>query len=258
MKIFWQSFVDASVSQAYLSRLQSYLDGIAATGTSVHVEGLSPPDRDFGRLGEFRCAIGAVRNGIRAEKEGYDAFVMGHFQDPGLYELRSTLAVPVVGTGEATLLAASQLGRRLALVTLDAAFEIWHYEQVERYGLAGRVTHVGALGCVPQDFTAAFAGDADAKQRLMAGFHNCASPLVKAGADVVVPAGVLPGLLISSEFGLKVGHAPVVSCAAVALKSAEMWVQLRQLNGIEPSRGPSFRLAGQQAKQDFLDMLAPS
>jgi hypothetical protein len=37
----------------------------------------------------------------------------------------------------------------------------------------------------------------------------------------------------------------------VALKSAEMWVQLRRLNGTEPSRGPSFALANERARQDF-------
>ena len=64
----------------------------------------------------------------------------------------------------------------------------------------------------------------------------------------MIPAGVLPGLLIGREHGLKIGHAPVVNCAAVALKSAEMWVQLRQLNGTEPSRGPSFKRASAQAR----------
>jgi hypothetical protein len=48
----------------------------------------------------------------------------------------------------------------------------------------------------------------------------------------------------------------VVNCAAVALKSAEMWVQLRQLNGTEPSRGPSFKRASAQARTDFRALLA--
>jgi Asp/Glu/hydantoin racemase len=176
---------------------------------------------------------------------------MGHFQDPGLYELRSALTIPVVGTGEATLLAASQLGRRLGLVTLDSAFEVWHYEQADRYGLSGRVVHVTGMGCRPEDFSAAFAGDAAARVRMLADFAACAHPLVDRGADVIIPAGVLPGLLIASEHGFKIGHAPVVNCAAVALKSAEMWVQLRRLNGTEPSRGPSFALANDRARQDF-------
>src|SRR5215510_191481 len=122
MRVFWQSFVDASVNAPYMARLSEYLNSIAAPGTAVHVEGISPPDREFGRLAEFRCAIQAIDNGIEAEERGFDAYVMGHFQDPGLYELRSALEIPVIGTGESTLLAATQLGRRLGLVTIDPVF----------------------------------------------------------------------------------------------------------------------------------------
>ncbi|MFO1167965.1 MAG: aspartate/glutamate racemase family protein [Rhodoblastus sp.] len=255
MKIFWQSFVDATINAPYMRRLSDYLNSIAAPGASVHVEGISPPDRDFGRLAELRCAIAAIDNGLAAEEAGFDAYVMGHFQDPGLYELRSALRIPVVGAGEVTLLAASQLGRRLGLVTLDPVFEVMHYEQADRYGLGDRVTHVTGLGCRPEDFAAAFDGDATAKGRMLDDFTACARPMVEAGADVIVPAGVLPGLLIGGERGFRVGRAPVVNCAAVALKSAEMWVQLRALNDLEPSRGPSFALANEQAKQDFRALL---
>jgi len=74
-----------------------------------------------------------------------------------------------------------------------------------------------------------------------------AKPVVAAGCDVVIPAGVLPGLLVCDEFGFRVGHAPVVNTAAATLKSAEMAVRLHQLNGTEVSRGPSFAMAPQQA-----------
>jgi allantoin racemase len=256
MRIFWQSFVDASANAPYMAGLSDYLNEIAAPGTTVHVEGISPPDREFGRLAELRCAVQAIDNGIEAEERGFDAYVMGHFQDPGLYELRSALDIPVIGAGESTLLAASQLGRRLGLVTLDPVFEIMHYEQAERYGLGDRVIHVTGLGCKPEDFTGAFAGDQAAHARMIGGFKACALPLVERGADVVIPAGVLPGLLIGREHGLKIGHAPVVNCAAIALKSAEMWVQLRELNGVEPSRGPSFRRASAVARSDFRALFA--
>jgi hypothetical protein len=255
MRIFWQSFVDTQASAPYLARLAAYLAGIAAPGVSVDVHGISPADRDFGRLAEFRCAIRAIDNGIEAERKGYDAFVLGHFQDPGLYELRSALTIPVIGVGEATLFAAAQLGRRLGLVTLHPAFEVWHLEQAERYGLGGRVTHVRGLNFQPSDFSAAFDGDAEARARLLGRFAECAAPMVADGADVIVPAGVLPGLLVASERAYRIGHAPVVNCASVGLKSAEMWLQLRALDGVEPSRGPSFALAPERAKDDFQGMV---
>jgi allantoin racemase len=257
MRIFWQSFVDAQTSAPYMARLARYLSNIAASGTSVDVHGVTPSDRDFGRLTELRCSIRAIDNGIEAERAGYDAVVIGHFQDPGLYELRATLDIPVIGVGEATMFAAAQLGRRLGLVTLDPAFEVWHHEQAERYGLGARISHVAGLAFRPEDFSAAFEGDEDARSRLLGRFRECAQPMVEAGADVIIPAGVLPGLLVASERSFCIGHAPVVNCASIGLKSAEMWVQLRGLDGIGPSRGPAFARAPERAKADFQAMLKP-
>jgi hypothetical protein len=62
--------------------------------------------------------------------------------------------------------------------------------------------------------------------------------------------------LLATQRALTIRHAPVVNCAAMALKSAEMWVQLHRLNGTEPSRGPSFRLPTDQSRQDFQDLFS--
>ena len=256
MRIYWQSFVDKTVGASYLGRLQSYLNGIAAPGTTVDVFGMTPPDRDFGRLSELRCGIQAIDAGLGAEEQGYDGFVMGHFQDPGLYELRSALHIPVVGAGEASMLAALQLGRDIGLVTLDPAFEIWHREQADGYGIGHRVRFVTGMGRTPQEFDACFAGDEALKAELLADFTRLATPMVEAGADVIIPAGILPGLLIGGEKGFTVAGAPVVNCAAVALKSAEMWVQLRDLSDLEPNRRRCFALASERAKRDFRALVA--
>ncbi|MCY4239540.1 MAG: aspartate/glutamate racemase family protein [Rhodospirillaceae bacterium] len=256
MKIYWQSFVSQLNGASYLARLQEYLKALAAAGTEVEVFGMDPPDRDFGRLSELRCGIQAIDAGLRAEEAGYDAFVMGHFQDPGLYELRSALRIPAIGAGEATLLAATTLGRGIGLITLDPAFKAWHFEQAALYGISGRVTHVTGLGVTPEDFDQAFAGDDKKRDELLTILTETAMPMVDSGAEVIVPAGVLPGLLIAGEKGFRVGRAPVLSCTAVALKSAEMWGQLHACSGIEPSRGPSFALATDQSKSDFRTLVA--
>ena len=76
MRILWLSFVDAAQNAPYFELLSRYLNDIAAPGTTVDVAGTSPPDRDFGRLTEFRCAALAIDRCIEAEAQGYDAFVI--------------------------------------------------------------------------------------------------------------------------------------------------------------------------------------
>lgn len=251
MRIWWQSFIDATASAPYMARLQSYLNEIAALGTEVVVHGISPPDRGFSRLSEFRCAVQAVDNGLEAEAQGYDAFVFGHFQEPGLFELKSGVRMPVIGVGEATLHFAAQMGRKIGLISLDDCFRGWHQEQADRCGLGERISHVAGMNCDPSHFSACFEGDDAAKSAMIAAFTDTAAKMVADGADVIVPAGVLPGLLIGSEYGLRVGHAPVVNCAAVGLMQAEMQVRLYRLNGLEVARGGHCELAPAQAKEDF-------
>jgi Asp/Glu/hydantoin racemase len=77
------------------------------------VFGISPPDRYLHPLSEFRCAAQVIRNAIRAEQQGYAAFVIGHFQEPGLHECKVSVSIPVVGLGESTMLYACTLGRKI-------------------------------------------------------------------------------------------------------------------------------------------------
>ncbi len=252
MKIRWQSFLDENSNKPYLLRLSEYLNSIASAGVRVEVVGMTPPARDFGRLQEFRCAQIAVANSIRAERDGCDAFVIGHFQEPGLYEARSACDIPVVGIGEATILWASHLGRRIGLVSLDDVFEVIHLEQMDRYGLGNRLAGITGINIGVEDFSAAFAGDKEAYSLIVKKFQDVASNLVELGADVIVPAGGLFGLLTAEEKQFKVGLAPVIPCTPIALGWAENAAKLFKNSGLTASRGPSFAKANERAIQDFL------
>jgi allantoin racemase len=254
-RILWQSFVDEQVNRPYLDRLEGYLNASAAPGASVTVVGLTPPARDFGRLSEFRCSITAVANAIRAEEQGFDAFVFGHFQEPGLYEARSACAIPVVGIGEASMLWASQMGGRIGLVSIDPVFTAIHQEQADRYGIGGRLSGVVGLGVTVEGFEAAFAGDDRARQQLDAQFATSARQLIAGGADVILIAGGLYGLLIADQRSPSIDGVPVVSCTPIGLAWAQMAVGIHRTTGQVASDGPAFARASSRARADFLALI---
>src|SRR5262245_39306997 len=128
-RLWYQSFVHPVEQAPYIERLQALLDA----GIRFEVHGLDPPDHLFHPLTEFRCAAQTIRNALDAEREGYDAFVIGHFQEPGLLEIRGAVDIPVIGLGEATLLAALSMGRQLGLVTIDPVFIDWTGRRVRAY-----------------------------------------------------------------------------------------------------------------------------
>src|ERR1700731_1008042 len=125
-RLWYQSFVHPVEQAPYIERLQALLDAAAGPGIRFEVHGLDPPDHLFHPLTEFRCAAQTIRNALEAERNGYDAFVIGHFQEPGLLEIRGAVDIPVIGLGEANLLAALGMGGRIGLVTIDPSFITWH------------------------------------------------------------------------------------------------------------------------------------
>ena len=122
IRIWYQSYVDEPNGRTYWDRLRRHLATFVDPGTTVDVKGITPHDNYAHPIVEFRCAREVICNAVRAEREGYDAFIIGHFQDAGLYEVRSVVDIPVVSLGEASMLYACQLGQRIGIVTINPRF----------------------------------------------------------------------------------------------------------------------------------------
>jgi allantoin racemase len=250
-RIWYQSFVHPIEQKPYIERLQAFLDRAAAPGVSFEVHGLDPPDRHFHALTEFRCAGQTIRNALEAERAGYDAFVIGHFQEPGLLEIRGAVDIPVVGLGEASMLTALSMGGRLGLVTIDPSFIDWHERQVRAHCFDRRVAGIRAVHMDLPSFMRAFT-DADAYARVRADFIEQVRPLVAAGAEVILPAGGLPMLLFARECPFVIDGALVLNGIAVAVKAVEMALSLRQLTGAVVSRRSTYAKASAACVDEYL------
>jgi allantoin racemase len=251
-RIWYQSFVDPVTAGPYISRLEEHLAKYATDGVHFDVHGMSPPDGHLGALTEFRCAAQTIRNAIQAEKEGYDAFVIGHFQEPGLVESRTAVDIPVIGLGESAMLHACTLGRTFGLITINPVFIPWHQDQITRYGLGQRATGVRALNTQVSHYVQAFDDEA-AYQQVRGEFCREAALLVNDGAEVLIPAGGLPMLLLAREKNFSIDGAVVPNGIAVVAAMAETALRLYQQTGITQSRKGTFAKAPQEAIQEFLD-----
>lgn len=245
MRIWYQSFTDPKETHRYHQRLTEYLASVAAPGTTIDVVGMTPPSRRH-RTTELRCAVDVVRNAIRAEREGYDAFLLGHFQDSGLWDARSAASISVIGLGESAMLHACTLGRKIALITIHPIHIPYHEEQILRYGLQQRVVHVAAVESNASDYVTAF-GDPKAARKIAAKYAKAVKGLLAQGIEVVIPAGGLPSLLFGAELRMGAGDAVVMDSLSVAVKATETAVQLRRFNGLATSRALTFRLPWPEA-----------
>jgi Asp/Glu/hydantoin racemase len=250
-QIWYQSFVHPIEQAPYIERLQAYLNKAAGPDVKFEVHGLDPPDRYFHALTEFRCAAQTIRNALEAERAGYDAFVIGHFQEPALLETRGALDIPVIGLGEASLLAALSMGGRLGLVTIDPAFIDWHERQIRMHGLDRRIVGVRAVHMDLPAFMRAFT-DEESYRRVRADFNEQVRPLVAAGAEVIIPAGGLPMLLFARECPFIIDGALVLNGIAVTVKSTEMALSLKSLTGAVVSRRGTYAKAPAACVEEYL------
>ena len=156
IRIWYQSYVDEANGKIYWDRLRRHLADLVDPGTTVEIKGITPHDNYAHAIVEFRCAREVICNAVKAEREGYDAFVVGHFQDAGLYEARSVVDIPVVALGEASMLYACQLGQRTGIVTINPRFIPWFHHQIGKYGLEKRVTGVHAMTFEPGQILKAY------------------------------------------------------------------------------------------------------
>lgn len=256
MRIRWQSFIDPDRHQQYFELLEAQLESCFSDGVVHEIVGIDPPDTMLHRLTETRCGMRAVAGAVAAEADGCEAFLIGHFQDSGLHEARSAVDIPVLGLGETSMLHACTLGQRIGLVTIDPIFIAWHQEQIARYGLRERVIGVTAMTRLAvEDYVRACADD-DAFSLVFEQFERAAEPLLAAGAEVLIPAGGLPALVLSRRPGLAVEGAAVLNPVPVLAKHGEAAVALRRLGLPVASRRGAFALASEPCREEFLAALS--
>jgi Asp/Glu/hydantoin racemase len=248
-RIWFQGATDRVHMAPYISKVEAHLKSILDPEFSATFNTTTPPATTTHAITEFRIARNLIRNAVEAEKQGYAAMVITHFQDAGLAEVKSVVDIPVIGLGETTLAHALTLGRKLGLVTINPVFVPWHEDQVIRYGLQQRVVGVRAVPATVKDFIDAFATK-DAFEKLRPLWERECRILLDAGADVIVPAGGLPMMLFG---GSEMDGAPVVNGVTLVAKTAEMAIRLRPHGMFKVSRRSNYVHPPEKALKEFLE-----
>jgi allantoin racemase len=249
-RLWYQSFTDPDVDAPYFGRLGDYVSSVTSAGFEAVAHGIQPGDRYLHPITEFRCAAQVISNVISAQEQGYEAFVIGHFQEPGLREARAAVDIPVIGLGEATMLHACTLGRKAGLVTINPVFVPYHEDQIARHGLAERVVAVRAVQAQVADYNRAF-DDEDVYRRMREDFVRQVEPMLELGVDVIIPAGGYPMLLFGREPSFMIDGATVLNGLPVAVAAAETAIRLKRHSGTGTSRRGAYALPVPEAVEEF-------
>jgi allantoin racemase len=205
---------------AELTRRQRILQDWAFSATVVEVADTPGGPPSIESYAEELLCVGPMLRTLTARPARPDAVIIGCFGDPGLGAVREVLDCLVVGPFEASFHVASQLGRRVGVVTvLDNVVPV--LDHLVR-GMGETLNWAGAVSVNISVLDLKAHADALASR-----VAEVARPLVDdRGADVLLVGCMSMAFLgVAEELGLRLG-VPVVNPARAALKTAEMLVAL--------------------------------
>ncbi len=261
MRFWYQSMTPLARLGRYEAALGAHAREVCSPGVEVAVHGVSeapyqglmPADVLKYPYAKLVLQAECIELARRAEREGFDAFILGSFSEPFLPEIRSVLGIPVVSMAEATMLVACSLAEQFALVTIAPPNARRLLAVVKRHGMEARVCGVHSLVRKADEgqLDAALAGEAHG---VAEDFASVARSAIEAGADVVIPAeGVLNEIVHRS--GLRVlDQATVLDCVEASFLYAELLVNLKQRTGVGVGR----RWAYARPTPELLERLALS
>lgn len=258
MRLWYQSFARSD----RFTRYATFLRDLAGAGLpgDVEIDVFCVPreaghaDHQF-RYWELVDSRDVVSNALRAQEEGYAAYLIGNILDPALHHAREIVDIPVLGLCDTAITAACTMGRTYGFVTINEQQAYRIEQNIRDHGTRDRFRGLVSLGI--DDYPSideSYAGEA--MQQFVRRFSSHAEELARKGVEVVIPGGgVVMGLL--ARTGLtRVGSVPVVdgirTLAAYGAASARLW----KLHGHYTSKRLAYAGPGEAALAEIRETRA--
>ncbi len=173
-----------------------------------------------------------VSNALRAQREGFDAFLIATIPDTGFEEIRSLLDIPVVAYGNASVAYAATLGPCVGIVNFIDALRDQLRRNMRLYGFGELV---GPIVSIEREFGDVLGGFEDSKA-LIEAFVVAARRAIGEGATVIVPGEGPLNVLLAEQGVTRVDEVPVIDSLGVTLAMCEDRVRRFRRTGLVPSR----------------------
>jgi allantoin racemase len=240
MKLFYQSMGVARRSESgmYARTLSSILRDAAEPGTAIDVHGLGPGKAiaDQYRYLELLDTAEVLQNGLRAEAEGYDAFLIGNVFEPGLHALREVLNIPVMGLLESSVHLACLMGASFSIVNVNPKFTRKVTENIAATGLGSRLISIDDMRVERGQVLDLAFEDKALRDNVVRQFTEAARAGIGKGAETIIPAGGIVMTLLAFAGVHQIDNVPIVNGLIALTKMAEMAVRIRGLTGVFTSK----------------------
>jgi allantoin racemase len=197
--------------------------------------------------------VGVLRAVLAAERDGFDAFVIGCCYDPGLTQARELTSMPVVGPLEASVLLARLFGHSFSVVTDHRKAVPELEDRVRLYGLESRCRSVSAIDWFIDDMI----GDPDAVAR--DAYARCSAVIERDGAEAAVLgctiiAGCYERALLNGATEL--ADITIINPNLMAVKVAELFADLNAVGQYRISRRGYYQQHAEHNPAEAAEILA--
>jgi allantoin racemase len=181
----------------------------------------------------MKAASGVVDRVVDAEKEGIDAVVITCMGDPGLFEARQLVDIPVVGIFEASTHLACMMGQKYSIITVSHDRVAAAYLRAKKYGVTEKLASIRHIGIPPPQLYPANTPLNKVVEKTLEIAKRC---IAEDGAEVIVMGGSLSAAMFTKAAPEGLADVPIIDPNIAGFKTAEMMVDLRRSGLLTTSR----------------------
>jgi Asp/Glu/hydantoin racemase len=183
-------------------------------------------------------ALETTQHVLDAERQGFDAVIIGCALDIGLKESREVANIPVVCTMEAMMLCSCIMGKKFAIVSHGEKPRIKQENLIYEYGLQNRSAGIRTLGMSIEMLGNALKTESEKENLRDIFMQQARQAVIDEKAEVIIPGcGVLSALCMLDNITKidDMEEIPVMDLFLPALKLVELLIAMKRI-GINISR----------------------
>ncbi len=226
----------------YSESLKRHVQAVARPGTVVDLHSFPAkiPGGDSYASTHHLMGTLITKAAMQAELEGYDAFATTCTMDPGFFEVKEMVDIPVAFITESSLHLACLLAPKFGFVTHNEPMLTRLRHITRSYGLQEALAAGASMGL---SFDDVFNGIYTNPVPYIDAFHTVARRVIAQGADILFTSGNPLNMFLVDNGVKEVDGVPILDVCAAVIKAAELMVDMKAV-GINRSkhglyRGPS-------------------
>jgi allantoin racemase len=247
-------FLNPFGTDAYDSLIEETVTPSLRSGTELVIRHLVdyPANMDY-FVPKHLAEVGVLRAVAAAERDAFDAFVIGCCYDPALTQARELTSMPVVGPLEASVMLARLFGHRFSVVTdhFKAVPEL--EDRVRVYGLESNCRSVSAIDWYITDMV----GDPDAVARDV--YRECKAVIERDRAEAVVIGCTIVAACYERAVlngATELADITLINPNLMAIKVAELFADLNAVGQYRISRRGYYQQHSQHNPAEADEILA--